>query len=106
MDNAEVSQPQVELETPSLDAPYINTVLLDSLHDDYATQEEDSNILSTHMCKKEFIDNGHVRSGKYFPVAIKSPSNNILEWLTTEKEDEKFLLNQAKTEEASMECVL
>ncbi len=65
-DNGEASQPQAESETPSLDTSYVNTVLLDSLHDNYSTHEEDSNVLTTHMCKKEFIDHGHVSSGKYF----------------------------------------
>ncbi len=42
-----------------------------------------------------------VESG-YF-VAIKCTSNNSFEWLTTETEGEKFILNKAKTEEATME---
>ncbi len=62
------------------------------------------NIVDISPMKIKHWDNSVllVRSG--YPVAVKCPSNNTLEWLTTEKEDDKFILQDAKSEEAMTEC--
>ncbi len=64
--STEASQPQAKSEPPIPDVSFVKPALCGSHTNSYLTQDKDSNILITYVCKKEFQDNGHIRSGKYF----------------------------------------
>ncbi len=53
--------------------------------------------------KIKYWDNLFLMLKRGYPVAIKVPSDNSFDWLTTEKEDEKFILNESKCEEDNTE---
>ncbi len=70
MERAEASQPQAKREPPIPDVPIVKSALFGSHTDSHLTQDEDSNLLITYVCKNEFKENGHIRSGKHFlPLA-------------------------------------
>ncbi len=54
------------MKTLILDVSIVKPALFGSHTNNHLMQDKNSNLLVTYMYKKEFKDNGHVRSGKYF----------------------------------------